>query len=160
MLLIDALDLLASSMDAIFDAAVRVDANALVVQGRFLQAKFGHACVGAAVSRAARDGGLRSAMESRGPDRRAARGLGRDRHTPAAAATRWTVGDPTSSAVKFPGIGARNGNAPPGATGPRAGRQSRELPVEAPREPPPAEPAPDPPRRRRASRSCSPSSTR
>jgi hypothetical protein len=45
MLLIDALDLLASSMDAIFDAAVRVDANALVVQGRFLQAKFGHASV-------------------------------------------------------------------------------------------------------------------
>ncbi|HEY0237793.1 MAG TPA: hypothetical protein VGC37_04035 [Friedmanniella sp.] len=43
MLLVDALDLLASSMDAIFDAAVRVDANALVVQGRFLQAKFGHA---------------------------------------------------------------------------------------------------------------------
>jgi hypothetical protein len=42
MLLIDALDLLASSMDSIFDAAVRVDANALVVQGRFLQAKFGH----------------------------------------------------------------------------------------------------------------------
>lgn len=43
MLLIDALDLLASSMDAIFDAAVLLDANALVVQGRFLQAKFGHA---------------------------------------------------------------------------------------------------------------------
>ncbi|GAB2574651.1 hypothetical protein [Microlunatus antarcticus] len=43
MLLIDTLDLLASSMDAIFDAAVRVDANALVVQGRFLQEKFGHA---------------------------------------------------------------------------------------------------------------------
>lgn len=42
MLLIDALDLLAGSMDAILDAAVRVDANALVVQGRFLQAKFGH----------------------------------------------------------------------------------------------------------------------
>ena len=42
MLLINTLDLLASSMDAIFDAAVRVDANALVVQGRFLQEKFGH----------------------------------------------------------------------------------------------------------------------
>jgi hypothetical protein len=42
MLLIDTLDLLASSMDSIFDAAVRVDANALVVQGRFLQQKFGH----------------------------------------------------------------------------------------------------------------------
>ena len=41
MLLINTLDLLASSMDAIFDAAVRVDANALVVQGRFLQEKFG-----------------------------------------------------------------------------------------------------------------------
>ncbi len=42
MLLVDQLDLLAGSMDAIFDAAVRVDADALVVQGRFLQAKFGH----------------------------------------------------------------------------------------------------------------------
>ena len=42
MLLIDALDLLASSMEQIYDAAVRVDANALVVQGRFLQEKFGH----------------------------------------------------------------------------------------------------------------------
>ncbi|GAA3556692.1 hypothetical protein GCM10022197_09860 [Microlunatus spumicola] len=41
MLLVDTLDLLASTMDAIFDAAVRVDANALVVQGRFLQEKFG-----------------------------------------------------------------------------------------------------------------------
>ncbi|SEQ69950.1 hypothetical protein [Microlunatus flavus] len=45
MLLIDALDLLASSMEQIFDAAVRVDANALVVQGRFLQEKFGHSSV-------------------------------------------------------------------------------------------------------------------
>lgn len=43
MLLIDTLDLLASSMESIFDAAVRVDANALVVQGRFLQEKFGRA---------------------------------------------------------------------------------------------------------------------
>ena len=50
MLLIDALDLLASSMDAIYDAAVRVDANALLVQGRFLQAKFGHSSVDLAVS--------------------------------------------------------------------------------------------------------------
>jgi hypothetical protein len=45
MLLVDALDLLASSMEQIYDAAVRVDANALVVQGRFLQEKFGHASV-------------------------------------------------------------------------------------------------------------------
>jgi hypothetical protein len=41
MLLVDTLDLLASTMDTILDAAVRVDANALVVQGRFLQEKFG-----------------------------------------------------------------------------------------------------------------------
>jgi len=45
MLLIDTLDLLASSMESIFDAAVRVDANALVVQGRFLQEKFGRSSV-------------------------------------------------------------------------------------------------------------------
>ena len=45
MLLIDALDLLAGSMESIFDAAVRVDANALVVQGRFLQEKFGRSGV-------------------------------------------------------------------------------------------------------------------
>jgi len=45
MLLIDTLDLLASSMETIFDAAVRVDATALVVQGRFLQEKFGRSSV-------------------------------------------------------------------------------------------------------------------
>ena len=38
-----ALDLLAGSMETILDAAVRVDADALVVQGRFLQERFGRA---------------------------------------------------------------------------------------------------------------------
>jgi hypothetical protein len=42
MLLIDQLDLLASTMDKIFDAVVRVDAAALIAHGRFLQEKFGH----------------------------------------------------------------------------------------------------------------------
>jgi len=42
MVLIDQLDLLASTMDKIFDAVVRVDAAALVAHGRFLQEKFGH----------------------------------------------------------------------------------------------------------------------
>jgi hypothetical protein len=46
MLLVDQLDLLGSTMDAIFDAAVRVDANALIAHGRFLQEKFGHASGG------------------------------------------------------------------------------------------------------------------
>jgi len=46
MLLIDQLDLLGGTMDRIFDAVVRVDADALVAHGRFLQEKFGHASSG------------------------------------------------------------------------------------------------------------------
>ncbi len=46
MLLIDQLDLLGATMDKIFDAAVRVDADALIAHGRFLQEKFGHASSG------------------------------------------------------------------------------------------------------------------
>lgn len=42
MLLIDQLDLLSATMDKIFDAVVRVDADALIAHGRFLQDKFGH----------------------------------------------------------------------------------------------------------------------
>jgi hypothetical protein len=46
MLLIDQLDLLGATMDKIFDAVVRVDADALIAHGRFLQDKFGHASSG------------------------------------------------------------------------------------------------------------------
>jgi hypothetical protein len=46
MLLIDQLDLLAATMDKIFDAVVRVDADALIAHGRFLQEKFGHTSTG------------------------------------------------------------------------------------------------------------------
>lgn len=42
MLLIDQLDLLGSTMDKIYDAANRTDAEALIAHGRFLQEKFGH----------------------------------------------------------------------------------------------------------------------
>ena len=42
MVLIDQLDLLASTMDDISDAASRSDAAALVAHGRFLAEKFGH----------------------------------------------------------------------------------------------------------------------
>lgn len=42
MLLIDQLDLLGATMDKIFDAVVRADADALIAHGRFLTAKFGH----------------------------------------------------------------------------------------------------------------------
>jgi len=41
LLLIDQLDLLATSMNRMYDAANRADASALVAQGKFLDAKFG-----------------------------------------------------------------------------------------------------------------------
>lgn len=41
MLLVDQLDLLAATMDSVLDAVVRVDADALIAHGRFLQEKFG-----------------------------------------------------------------------------------------------------------------------
>lgn len=43
MVLVDQLDLLGATMDKIFDAVNRADAEALVVHGRFLEEKFGHA---------------------------------------------------------------------------------------------------------------------
>lgn len=43
MILIDQLDLLGSTMNQVFDAVCRADAQALVVHGRFLQEKFGSA---------------------------------------------------------------------------------------------------------------------
>jgi hypothetical protein len=42
LLLIDQLDLLGSTMDAIYNAANTTDAAALITHGRFLTAKFGH----------------------------------------------------------------------------------------------------------------------
>lgn len=41
-LLVGQLDLLAATMDQIFDAANRADAQALVAHGRFLEVRFGH----------------------------------------------------------------------------------------------------------------------
>ncbi len=46
MVLIDQLDLLASTMDKVFDAVCREDAAALVAHGRFLEEKFGTASTG------------------------------------------------------------------------------------------------------------------
>ena len=42
MVLVDQLELLASTMDKMLDAANRADAQALIAHGRFLQEKFGH----------------------------------------------------------------------------------------------------------------------
>ncbi|MEO7352470.1 MAG: hypothetical protein ABIR34_13815 [Marmoricola sp.] len=50
MVLIDQLDLLASTMDKVFDAVCRDDAAALVAHGRFLQEKFGAASTGGALN--------------------------------------------------------------------------------------------------------------
>ena len=49
MVLIDQLDLLAATMDKVFDAVCRADADALVAHGRFLAEKFGSASAGGAL---------------------------------------------------------------------------------------------------------------
>ena len=46
MILIDQLDLLAATMDKVFDAVNRADAAALIAHGRFLQEKFGTGSTG------------------------------------------------------------------------------------------------------------------
>jgi hypothetical protein len=50
MILIDQLDLLAATMDRVFDAVCRADADALVAHGRFLAEKFGTASTGGGLS--------------------------------------------------------------------------------------------------------------
>ncbi len=50
MILIDQLDLLAATMDKVFDAVCRADADALVAHGRFLAEKFGTASGGGALA--------------------------------------------------------------------------------------------------------------
>ena len=50
MVLVDQLDLLAATMDDIFAAACRSDAEALVAHGRFLAEKFGHTASGGDLS--------------------------------------------------------------------------------------------------------------
>ena len=46
LVLIETLELLGATMDKIFDAANRADAQALVAHGQFLDAKFGHSSTG------------------------------------------------------------------------------------------------------------------
>jgi hypothetical protein len=46
MLLVDQLDLLGRTMDKVYDAVCRADAEAIVVHGAFLEQKFGHASSG------------------------------------------------------------------------------------------------------------------
>jgi hypothetical protein len=50
MILIDQLDLLASTMDKVFDAVNRADAAALIAHGRFLAEKFGAGSTGGALT--------------------------------------------------------------------------------------------------------------
>jgi len=50
MILIEQLDLLAATMDKVFDAVCRADADALVAHGRFLAEKFGSASTGGVLS--------------------------------------------------------------------------------------------------------------
>ncbi|HEY3001448.1 MAG TPA: hypothetical protein VGJ44_03785 [Kribbellaceae bacterium] len=50
MLLVDQLDLLAATMDKVYDAVNRADAAALIAHGRFLEEKFGHSSTGGALN--------------------------------------------------------------------------------------------------------------
>jgi hypothetical protein len=63
MLLVDQLDLLGATMDQILDAAVRVDADALIAHGRFLQAKFGRVDAPAVLDPAPPAGPPRSSLD-------------------------------------------------------------------------------------------------
>jgi hypothetical protein len=56
MVLVDQLDLLAATLDAIFDAVNRADAVALVAHGRFLAEKFGTGSTGGALALGATPG--------------------------------------------------------------------------------------------------------
>ena len=147
MLLIDTLDLLASSMDAIFDAAVRVDANALVVQGRFLQEKFGHpsseprarSC-GPGPDEAGAGCGRHGGRAR--PHRRAPRGRRRDRDARPRRGLNPLDRGSAPGAVKFPGIGAGTGDCPPRPSDPAASPTTPATgpvpAVEAPDRPEPA----------------------
>ena len=80
MVLIDQLDLLAATMDKVFDAVCRADAAALVAHGRFLAEKFGHASTGgdlALVDPAARSTATAARLAPRTRTRPAARPLAR-----------------------------------------------------------------------------------
>jgi hypothetical protein len=50
MLLVDQLDLLGSTMDKVYDAVCRADAEAIVIHGQFLQQKFGAAASGGSLA--------------------------------------------------------------------------------------------------------------
>lgn len=49
MLLVDQLDLLGTTMDKVYDAVCRADAEAIIVHGAFLEQKFGQASSGGAL---------------------------------------------------------------------------------------------------------------
>ena len=80
MVLIDQLDLLAATMDKVFDAVCRADAAALVAHGRFLQEKFGSASTGGGL-----DVGAARSHRCPAP---APHPVGRGRRWPAPAAAR------------------------------------------------------------------------
>ena len=50
MLLVDQLDLLGTTMDKVYDAVCRADAEAIVIHGQFLQQKFGAAASGGSLA--------------------------------------------------------------------------------------------------------------
>ena len=55
MLLVDQLDLLGTTMDKVYDAVCRADAEAIIVHGQFLEQKFGQASAGGSLGLGAPD---------------------------------------------------------------------------------------------------------
>ncbi|XVX20611.1 hypothetical protein ACQP1U_01645 [Actinomycetota bacterium] len=68
MVLVDQLDLLAMTMDQVYDAIHRADATALVAHGRFLEEKFGHHGTGGGLDAAGVPAPRGPVIESDGPE--------------------------------------------------------------------------------------------
>ena len=144
MVLVDQLDLLGATMDAVFDAVCRDDANALVAHGRVLTAKFGARCrggdleVGGSIAVPPQPESVGSPSGEASPA--AAQGLGASPESAGREAAGSTEEPaPSPAAPSSPAPAGASPATPPQQPGPEPGA------TDAPAAPAPdAEPAPDP----------------
>lgn len=136
LILIDQLDLLGATMDKIFDAVNRADAQALVVHGRFLQEKFGSPAGGELgigenavlppMPATTPDGQLAPPTPTpdwAGPQQRATAAPGAGPPAPATSGTDWlSPDDPDTGDV--PIVHRATPPADPGRLAPPIGRES------------------------------------
>ena len=144
MVLVDQLDLLGATMDAVFDAVCRDDANALVAHGRFLTEKFGARSrggdleVGGSIAVPPQPESVGSPSGEASPA--AAQGLGASPESAGREAAGSTEEPaPSPAAPSSPAPAGASPATPPQQPGPEPGA------TDAPAAPAPdAEPAPDP----------------